>query len=375
MRVGIIIYGLDRPLTGIGRYTLELVRALADSKPCAEITLLCAGGIGPLSDLHDYREVSLAGSRLLPALMTWGQISLWQRARQLDLDMIHDPTGVSPVGFAKHQSATVTTIHDVFAWSLPGYSSWVDTFLYKQWLTRRSARTNAIITISSQSRADILKYLKPEPESLSVIPYGVSPKFRPLGANEYESVIRDQFGIARPYILYVGALTERKNLGRLLHAFVRVRNKYPDFLLVLAGPRSWKQSPIESIVTELNLCEHVRLTGPVTDSELPALYNGASLFAFPSLYEGFGLPVLEAMACGTPVLTSDVSSLPEVVGNAGVMVDPYNIEEMAQEICHIIGDQCVSQQLRERGLERASLFSWENVARKTMNVYDRVGGS
>jgi glycosyltransferase involved in cell wall biosynthesis len=128
-------------------------------------------------------------------------------------------------------------------------------------------------------------------------------------------------------------------------------------------------------VAHLNLSEHVQLTGPLSDDELPALYNGASLFAFPSLYEGFGLPVLEAMACGTPVLTSTVSSLPEVVGDAGVKVDPYNTEGMAEAMREIIENQSLRQMLRQRGIQRASQFSWENTARKTMGIYRAVADS
>lgn len=372
MRVGVLIYGLDRPLTGIGRYTLELVRALHELKQGPEIFLLCAGGAGELSSLN-LPIISLVGSRLLPSLMTWGQIIIGRCAKELDLDVIHDPTGVSPLALAKHQVATVTTIHDVFAWSIPGYSSLLDDLIYKHWLTRRDASTDAIITVSNQSRADILKYLRAQPDKIHTIPYGVSSKFRPLTAEVFEPILRDRFGIRRPYILYVGALTERKNIIRLLQAFANVREKCPDHVLVLAGPRSWKQSPIESTIVELNLSDHVQLTGSLTDNELPALYNVASLFAFPSLYEGFGLPVLEAMACGTPVLTSNISSLPEVVGDAGIMVDPYNVEEISQAMIEIISDVNLSQELRQRGLGRASHFSWEETARKTVAVYEGVG--
>lgn len=375
MRVGIIIYGLDRPLTGIGRYTLELVRALCNLKPGPEITLFCAGGLGPLSEISNCKLIQLGGSRMLPALMTWGQFLIGRYARELKLDVIHDPTGTSPLAIAKKRTATVTTIHDVFALSIPGYSSFLDSLIYKYWLTRPSSRTDAIITVSKQSYSDILKYLSRNSEKIHIIPYGVSYKFRPIRPDHYEKILRYHFGISRPYVLYVGALTERKNLVRLLKAFANVSKLYPEYLLVLAGPGSWKQSPIESTIMELNLEKHVHLTGPLTDDELPALYNGASLFAFPSLYEGFGLPVLEAMACGTPVLTSNISSLPEVVGNAGVLVDPYNIEDIAQAICRLISDPLLSQEYRKLGLDRASTFSWEKTAQKTLEIYEKIGGS
>lgn len=375
MKIGIVIYGLDRPITGIGRYTLELVRALVGLQPSPDITLLCAGHAGPLKGILADREVLLPGSKLLPSLMTWGQVAIWHQVRALHLDVIHDPTGSMPLALAKHSAATVTTIHDVFAWSLPGYSSLLDTLIYKQWLTRPWAKTDAIITVSSQSRADIIKYLKADPEKLHIVPYGVASIFQPLRPGDIRTVVVDKLGIRRPYILYVGALTERKNITRLIHAFSKVREGYPELLLVLAGPRSWKQTPIENIVSELGLSEHVHLTGPLTDKELPALYNGAMLFAFPSLYEGFGMPVLEAMACGTPVITSNVSSLPEVAGDAGIMVDPEDVDALTEAIRRIVSDCSLREKLRELGLVRASRFSWQSTATQTLAVYEKVGGS
>lgn len=374
MRLGIIVYGLDRPITGIGRYTLELVQALNGIGRNLEIFLLAAGDLGPLSEIRGPHHIPLAGSRLLPALMTRGQFAIDRCAKELGLEVVHDPTGVSPLALVKHRTATVTTIHDVFAWSLPGYSSLLDTLIYKHWLTHRWAETDAIITVSKQSQADIIKYLRADPTHIHIVPYGVSSKFQPLPAEQYEPILRERFGITRPYVLYVGALTERKNLGRLLHAFAKTRKDHPDLLLVLAGPRSWKQSPVERTIADLELSDHVKLTGPLTDTELPSLINGALLFAFPSLYEGFGLPVLEAMACGTPVLTSDISSLPEVVGNAGVLVDPYNIEQIVHAMGSFVADGDLRREYSQRALDRASLFSWERVARSTLAIYESVGG-
>ena len=158
----------------------------------------------------DFKHVSLSGARLLPALMTWGQVAVWQRARELELDIIHDPTGVSPLGISKRSTATITTIHDVFAWSLPGYSSWLDTIIYRYWLTGSRAKTDAIITVSLQSRVDVEKYLKADPDKVRIIPYGVNANFHAMESHEYKPVTRQKLRITRPYILYVGALTKRK---------------------------------------------------------------------------------------------------------------------------------------------------------------------
>jgi glycosyltransferase involved in cell wall biosynthesis len=301
-----------------------------------------------------------------------GQILIGRYARELNLDVIHDPTGVSPLAFTRSPTVTVTTVHDVFAWSIPGYSSFLDNLIYKHWLNQRNARTDATITVSNQSCTDIMQYLRTQPERMHIIPYGVSNLFQPLAAELVEPIVRGRFNIRMPYVLYVGSLTERKNLIRLLRAFAKIQHRCPDYLLVLAGPRSWKQSPIESAVKELNLSERVQLTGPVTDHELPALYNGASLFAFPSLYEGFGLPVLEAMACGTPVVTSNTSSLPEVAGDAAILVDPTNVEQIAEAMWLVLSQPALAAALREKGLARAAQFTWERTARETAAVYSRA---
>jgi glycosyltransferase involved in cell wall biosynthesis len=373
-RIGILTYGLDRPLTGIGRYSLELLKALSNLRPSLDITLLCAGPPGPLSGVVAKGEVPLTGARILPLLVTWGQVMIARKSKELGLDVLHDLTGVSPLAFAKSHSATVTTIHDVFAWSLPGYSSLLDTLIYKQWLTRRWAKTDAVITVSGQSRADVETYLKVDSERVRVIPHGVTSGFHPMEIPAVNAVVRDTLGIRRPYVLYVGALTQRKNIARLVHAFASVRREHPQLLLVLAGPRSWKKTPIAEILFDLNLEEHVLLTGPVTDRELAALYNGALVFVFPSLYEGFGLPVLEAMACGTPVLTSCVSSLPEVVGDAGRMVDPYDVEAIAVALSDLVGNASLRDRYCQLGLQRASQFTWEATARQTWAVYESLGG-
>ena len=372
MRVGIIIYGLDRPTVGISRYTLELVRALRKCELCQDLWLLHGGGLGPLRDAAGGREVSLPGAGRLPLLMTWGQIALWKRAKELKIDVIHDPTGTSPLALAGLRAATVTTIHDVFPWSMPGYSSFLDMLIYRQWLPRRWAGTDAVITDSDQSRKDIEKFLLRETGVIYVIPNGASPKFRPLEQESVAAIVRDKFRIAGPYVLYLGALTQRKNVIRIIRAFDIVRHKVAGLKLVLAGPRSWKKSPVESAIAELGLADHIHLTGPLPDEELPALYNGAALFAFPSLYEGFGLPVLEAMACGTPVVTSNTSSLPEVAGDAALLVDPYDVDQIAGAMWRILSQPELAAALRQKGLARAARFTWERTARETVAVYERV---
>jgi glycosyltransferase involved in cell wall biosynthesis len=350
-----------------------LIRALHAQDLGADVTLLLAGGPGPLAHLRRFPSVRLR-SRLLPALMTAGQVEIHRQCRRLKLDVVHDPTGVTPFLFARRHARTVVTVHDVFARSIPGYSSRLDSLIYKYWLPHVLPSVNAVITVSQHSQGDILKFLAPASDRVHIIPYGVTSLFRPLSPQAVERVVMCHLGIDRPYVLFVGALTQRKNVSRIVRAFARIKEKHPHMLLVLAGPRSWKQTPLEPLLKELDLQEHVHLTGPLTDAELPALYNGAQLFAFPSLYEGFGLPLLEAMACGTPVVTANTSSLPEVAGDAALLVDPYDVEAIAGAMRRVLEDSELAEKLPERGLARAAQFSWKRTARATVKICEQVLG-
>ncbi|MBN1886773.1 MAG: glycosyltransferase family 4 protein [Thermoflexales bacterium] len=378
MRVGLIAYGLDTPAragSGIGRYTLELARALAALQDRPEIVLLAAGGVAPLAaeiESRRVQQVSLPGCRLLPGLATLGNGFIPLLARRWNLDVIHDPTGVTPFLFGAGRAQTVVTVHDVFAWSCPGYSSLLDTMIYRYWLPYvLPRRGDGVITISDQSRGDIQRYLHVALDRLRVIPYGVSPHFRPLPHETVHQWLRRRWGLGR-YVLFVGTLTLRKNIERALRAFARLNTQFPQLCFVLAGPRSWKQTPIEPVAQELGIADRLVLTGPLTDADLPTLYNGAELLIFPSLYEGFGLPPLEAMACGTPVVCSNAASLPEVVGDAAVTVDPYDVEGLAEAMRRVLNDVSLREDLRARGLERARQFTWEKAARETVEVYRKV---
>lgn len=374
MRVGLITYALDRPVTGITRYTLELARALSSLRDQLELVLLVAGSSGPL-EKTGLRSVSLPGCRLLPGLMTLGNGFILQRARQIGLDLVHDPTGVTPFLFGAGGARMVVTVHDVIAWTCQGVSSRLGTVIYRYWLPNLlGKRAKAIVTASSQSRHDILKYLRVSSDCLRIIPYGIGQCFEPLPAQVASRHLEQRFGVSGSYILYVGALTQRKNIQGALEAFSLVVRRNPSLRFIIAGPPSWKQSPVQSTSERLGIADKILLTGPVGDADLVALYNGADLLVFPSLYEGFGLPPLESMACGTPVVCSNAASLPEVVGDAAITVDPHDTEALAEAIKRVLSDPELAQEMREKGLGRAKQFTWEDTARKTLAVYRQVCG-
>jgi glycosyltransferase involved in cell wall biosynthesis len=369
MKVGLITYGLDRSLLGIGRYTIEFAKALSKLRDGPDITLLQAGPSGRLGEAVMNR-VSLPGCRLLPGLLTLGNFHIPWLARRLNLDVIHDPNGVAPFIFGAGPAKTVLTLHDVFPWSFPGTSPLLENIIYRHWLPMVIGRIDAVITPSQHSRTDILSYLPVSSERLSVIHYGMTAGFHLLPKKEIKQHLAERFGWSAPYILYVGAIEPRKNIGRLIEAFADLAEEYPRMKLVLAGPRMGEQKSVDSVLARRKIFNRVVFTG--STAELTALYNGCELFVFPSLYEGFGMPPLEAMACGAPVVCSATSSLPEVVGDAARLVSPLDTRALAAAMREVLSNPSLRKEMRKKGLERSRAFSWERNAAETMDVYRKV---
>jgi len=230
-----------------------------------------------------------------------------------------------------------------------------------------------IITISEASKRDIVRCYRVPEEKVSVTCLAASLP----GLTTDQTLMSPDSGTAppKPYILNVGTLEPRKNLAGLLKAFARARSKGLPHSLVVVGANGWGNSPVAGLVNELRIKEHVHFTGFVDDQTLPRLYGGADFFVYPSLYEGFGLPVLEAMACGTPVITSNVSSMPEVAGEAALLVDPCSTAEISDAMLRLAGDEELQSQMRAKGIERAGHFSWERTAEQTWQIYQEVIGS
>lgn len=360
--IGMVTYGLNRAIGGIGRYTEELAAALPG---CGVRPLLLQADDMALPET----AVKLRGSRLLPGLLTVGQVEIARLARQRRLALVHDPTGAMPLFLTP--TRRVGTIHDVIPYIFPETSTRLDWLIYRCWLPLAVRRLDAIITDSEQSKRDIVRYLPVAEEKVTVIPCAANRHYRPLTSREIQAAL-SKYDIHFPYILYVGSIAARKNLPRVLAAYAQVRRRSDKWRMVIVGARKWKSSPVYETVQRLGLADVVHFTGFVEEVDLPALYNGADLFVFPSLYEGFGLPVLEAMACGTPVVTANRSSLPEVAGDAALLVDPEDVEAIAAAMQRLLSDPALAADLRQRGLERAAQFTWERTARETVAVYEQV---
>jgi glycosyltransferase involved in cell wall biosynthesis len=362
--VGLLTYGLERTPGGIGRYTRELDGALRAAG--IPVTTVRAGGHGTADG-----AARLPGAGRLPALLTLGQAQLAVVARRRHLDVVHDPSGNAPISLVR--TRRVVTIHDAIPYIHPEASTLLDRLIYRLWLPWIVRRVDAVITVSEHSKADLLRFLPIRPERITVIPLGIGAAFRPQKPSEIAPIL-DRLGIGAPYILSVGSIEVRKNLPRLVEAFSRLRAEDPSLHLVLTGARKLRQSSVAEDIRRLGLEGAVHLTGFVEDADLPALYAGATLFVLPSLYEGFGLPVLEAMACGTPVVASRSSSLPEIAGEAAVLVDPFDVDAIAAGMRQVLTSPDLAARLRTAGLARAETFTWRQTAEATIGVYERVLG-
>jgi glycosyltransferase involved in cell wall biosynthesis len=369
LRVGLLAYGLDRPLSGVSRVALELGRALVAQGEC-EVTFLTPYRRGPFVRQPGARRVYLPGCSRLPGLMLLGGPMLALIARALDLDVVHDPVGISPFTLGRWAGdfRRLVTIHDAIAFEYPQGYPWLNNLLHRTYVPATLPNVDAVATVSRHAQRALSRFLGLPPARVPVVPNGTSATFRPRPPAVVADALR-RHGVEGRYVLYVGAFKRHKNLTGLVEAFGRARAELPGHRLVLVGPSQWRFDELAAALRAPGLAEAVKVLGYVPEQDLPALYAGADVYVLPSFHEGFGIPVLEAMACGTPVVCSTVSSLPEVAGDAALLVDPHDPGAIAAAIVRVVSDAGLAADLRERGLRRAAEFTWERSARDYARVY------
>jgi len=319
----------------------------------------------PSYDLHAACDL-----RVMPFPRLWTHLRLsWEMARRPP-DLLFVPAHVLPI---VHPRRGVVTVHDLGYLYYPEAHRLLDR-LYLDLSTRYNARAAThLVADSSATKRDLIERYGTDPDKITVVYPGYDDAtFQPVRDKEAIETVKVRYDIAGDYVLFVGTLQPRKNLIRLIRAFSNLQSPISNLQLVIAGKKGWLYEEIFRQVEELGLEGRVVFTGYIAADDLPALLSGARLFAFPSLYEGFGLPVLEALACGTPVVCSNVSSLPEVAGDAAVLVDPLDVEGLAAALERILGDEELRAELIERGFEQARRFSWEKCARETLNVLESI---
>lgn len=294
----------------------------------------------------------------------WEQTLLPAQAFRLGVDLLHGPVNVVPV---LATCPLVVTVHDLAYLRMPEVVPARRRQYFQAMTSVATRRADHVIAVSESTKADIVELLGVNPERITVTPLAADERFRPLPDAEV-AAFRTGHGLTRPFALYLGNLEPRKNLPTLLRAFDQIAADV-EHDLVIVGGEGWMTEEFHATLGSLRNRARVRVLGFAPVEDLPSWYNAADLFVFPSLYEGFGLPPLEAMACGTPVVTSNTSSLPEVVGDAALTVAPTDTVALAAAMGRLLGDPELSASLRAAGLARAATFTWERTAAGTIDAY------
>lgn len=368
MHIGIDAHSIGTGLAGNETYAANLIEALAEIDAENSYTLY----VTKPSAVERYRGrwPHVGVRRTLPHTpLVRIPLTLSAELRRRPIDILHVQYTAPPLA----PCAVVATVHDLSFEHLPETFTRRSRAQLRMTVRRTAKRAAHVIAPSEFTRRDLLETYGLDPSRVSVVPLAASDGFRPVAdAREIERV-RERYGIRGEYILAVGSLQPRKNLARLVRAYSslrreRGRGNLPQ--LVLVGKKAWLYDSILKTIEDEGIRDAVALTGYVSEPDLPALYSGASCFVYPSVYEGFGLPPLEAMRCGAPVITGDRTSLPEVVGDAALTFNPFDTDGLALVLARVLDDARLRAELSRRGLERARLFDWRRTARMTLQVYE-----
>lgn len=371
MRIGIIADSLGSSFTGIGNYAYNLLKNLPEIEEDNEFVVICSNINIPVPLKCNSLVVSTP--RFICRKIIRKLVILPYKLNDLNFDIVHDTYHFGPSLFSSTYRKVVT-IFDLSPHLFPETHRLSTVMAHKFLLPLILKKADCIITISNSTKND-LKHLKVDAGKIKVIHLAADEKFQPLDKEKIQT-FKTKYNLNFRFLLYIGTLEPRKNIPTLIQAFSNLKKKHVlPHKLVIAGKKGWKYKSIFELIEKLNLQDDVIFTGYVPDEDLPALYNAADLFVFPSLYEGFGLPPLEAMACGCPVITSNTSSLPEVVGDAGIMIDPYDVDGLAEAIYNVLTNMELKEDMVKKGLERAKMFSWEKTAKETLKVYEEVYNS
>jgi glycosyltransferase involved in cell wall biosynthesis len=402
VRIGINAFYLGAVTTGSGQYINHLIRQLARLGDESEYVLVknieyrmqnTSHSHSPFSILHSPSSILHPAPCTLHPVSTpfdsisenlaklwFEQVSFPSACRRQGVEIAHVPYFASPFF---PTTPTVVTVHDLIPMILPAYRGSILVRLYTRLVAAAARKADIVLTDSEASKQDIVRLLGILEERVRVIYLAADDVYQPVLDGHRLAGSRRKYGLPESYLLYLGGFDQRKNVPTLLKAFAqlakdsRFEGRDSRVHLVMAGRLPEKGSDFfpdpRSIVQELGIGERVVFTGWVLEEDKPALYSGARALVFPSLYEGFGLPPLEALACGTPVIASNRGSLPEIVGDGGLLLEPDDVEGLAGAMEQLLNDDTLWGDLREKGLAHAARFSWEKTARETLAVYQEIG--
>lgn len=372
MRIGIDARMLHK--AGIRRYTTELIYNLSEIDPDNQYCLY----LPPQGEIHDIAPLNANFEPVYlnaPLFSLKEQFLFVSHIKKSKLDLLHTTFDFgAPLWPVKN---VVVTVHDVFFGPGTFFRNYKTKMMY-QILTRYSVKkSTAIIVVSEFIKKKLLHYIPlndKKIKNITVIPNGIGSEFKSSAPQEELQYIRKKYGFNRKYLLCVGSFASRiKNLPRILEAYSRLPESIlANFQLIIAGEFFSRVPEASAVIKKLEAHNSVLCLGYVPDEDLPALYRHAEVFVFPSLHEGFGIPIVEAMASGTPVITSNTSAMPEIAGNAAIFVDPYNVKEISERMAEILMNENLRDMLTERGFAQAQKYSWHKTAQKTLEVYQSV---
>lgn len=376
MRIGLDGLPLTSLKTGVGHYTFELACALANIEPSSQFEIIYPSTYPTISLVQDGQGVPLPNNlkleraRVGPLGRHWWSVGLPRYVRRRKVELFHGTNYDVPLW---RQCATVLTIHDLSHLFHPETHENRSVKRARRRLPTMVRAADAIITPTDSVRRELCEQLKVAPEKIFAIPEAARDCFRPVEFAETEGV-RLRVGVGDEFLLAVGTIEPRKNLAVLVSAFEEVTRARPEgtLQLVIAGGSGWLSGPLFEAIEKSPARDRILLTDYLHDGDLRALYSSCRAFIYPSIYEGFGLPPLEAMACGAPVIASRIASLEETTGGAALLFDPKSVGELTQNILELLGHENGRRKLSAAGQRRAAEFSWENTARLTWNVYEEA---
>ncbi len=374
MKIGIDCTSLPPNPVGAGNYIIQLVRAVTAFPSQHEFVIFAQQrGRALIGELPGDRVQWALSTDMPPALrLLWEQVRLPRAASSAGIDLLHSLHYTRPRFLS---CASVVTFHDMTFFLYPELHTRSKRIFFP-WAIRMSARrSEAIISDSESTRRDAIRILGIPPEKIVAVPLGISEEFKPIADTRLLDSIRKKYHLPERFILFVGLIEPRKNLPLLLRAYARLVEREDPPPLVLAGRLGWDSGPFFQLIEDLKLKQNIHLPGYIPAVDLPVLYNLAQIFVYPSSYEGFGFPPLEAMACGTPVITTAVSAMLDNVGDAGLLVPPQDEEALVSALHELLENPGLREQFSSAGIRRAGEFTWQRTAEETIQVYEKASRS
>jgi glycosyltransferase involved in cell wall biosynthesis len=369
LRIAIDVTSVPPQKGGVGFYLAGLIDALqkvdndnhyvifADESQCPDFKV----------DASTFTVVGMSNKRR-PTRLLWEQLVLPAMIKKLRIDVLHSPHYTRPL--RDLSCASVVVFHDMTFYLLPRHHVFWKKLFFCNIIPLSARKADRIIAVSESTKRDMQEILGISGNKIDVIMHAVSTSYRPDIPQSCIEVVSRKYNLPQEYILFVGTIEPRKNVPRLIEAYRQLVKEEPTApSLVIVGLRGWHLRDFEKKFREDALVGKIITTGYLVEEDLPAVYAGASLFVYPSLYEGFGIPLLEALACGVPSVTSNVSAMPEVAGDAAIFIDPYDTQSLSSAMLRVLRNDILRQELRQRGIRRAHAFSWEKAAIQTIETY------